>query len=145
MNGALNAARQVTYDERAHRPELDGIRGLAILLVLGTHIHRSFMSGGGVAGVTLFFVLSGYLITGILVRAIDDGRFSLRAFYGRRIRRLWPALAVMLLVACAIWAARGELAGHLQDAVIAALQLSTFANAAWHSLGENQWNLDPEP
>ncbi|MBB2940109.1 peptidoglycan/LPS O-acetylase OafA/YrhL [Amycolatopsis bartoniae] len=81
---------------RAHLPALDGVRGVAILGVLLFH---SGVLPGGFLGVDLFFALSGYLITGQLLReAGTTGTVSLVAFWGRRIRRLLPALVVLLTV-----------------------------------------------
>ncbi|MFJ7206569.1 acyltransferase family protein [Streptomyces sp. NPDC098789] len=79
----------------AHLPPLDGLRGLAVLGVLLFHLGDL---PGGFLGVDLFFVLSGFLITGLLLReaAANDGRISLAAFWGRRARRLLPALAAAL-------------------------------------------------
>jgi peptidoglycan/LPS O-acetylase OafA/YrhL len=74
------------------RPELDGLRGLAIGLVLASHVVGETQGGLGLVGVSLFFTLSGYLITGSL-----EARPSLRSFYGRRFRRLAPALAALIL------------------------------------------------
>jgi peptidoglycan/LPS O-acetylase OafA/YrhL len=83
-----------------HRPELDGLRGIAILIVLGAHTGMpGFADGGGGAGVTLFFVLSGYLITSLLLAEREKaGRVDLKAFYIRRALRLFPALAAVLIV-----------------------------------------------
>jgi peptidoglycan/LPS O-acetylase OafA/YrhL len=83
-----------------HRPELDGLRGIAILIVLGAHTGvPGFADGGGGAGVTLFFVLSGNLITSLLLaEKAKTGRVDLRAFYIRRALRLFPALAATLVV-----------------------------------------------
>ena len=75
----------------SYRPELDALRGIAVLLVIGGHLYVPGLLGGGNVGVTLFFVLSGYLITSIL-RENDD----LIRFYKRRARRLVPALIVWL-------------------------------------------------
>jgi peptidoglycan/LPS O-acetylase OafA/YrhL len=75
----------------SYRPELDAVRGIAVLLVIGGHLYVPGLLGGGNVGVTLFFVLSGYLITSILR---DNG--SLVRFYTRRARRLLPALVVWL-------------------------------------------------
>jgi peptidoglycan/LPS O-acetylase OafA/YrhL len=78
---------------------LDGLRGVAILLVLVNHVvkHAGWYNQLGAAGVTLFFVLSGFLITSLLLEERSDtGRVSLRGFYVRRARRLLPALFVML-------------------------------------------------
>src|SRR5689334_9673695 len=68
-----------------HRPELDGLRGIAVILVIGSHAAVPGFGAGAVAGVTLFFVLSGYLITSLLVAERNRlGRIDLRAFYVRR-------------------------------------------------------------
>jgi len=83
-----------------HRPALDGIRGVAILAVVGFHL--AGWPAGGAYGVDLFFVLSGFLITTLLLEEQNKaGRISLRGFYVRRARRLFPALAAMLLVIAA--------------------------------------------
>ena len=90
----------------AYRPDLDGVRALAVLAVLGFHANyhqRVLWSifGGGFLGVDIFFVLSGMLITQLLLSEWSHrGTVSLRAFYERRSRRLLPALAVMLAVYC---------------------------------------------
>jgi peptidoglycan/LPS O-acetylase OafA/YrhL len=80
------------------RPCLDGVRGLAILLVLACHV-PSLPLQGGFIGVDLFFVLSGFLITTLLLEEWGaTGDISLRAFYARRALRLLPALVAMLAV-----------------------------------------------
>jgi len=87
-------------DSPAFRRDIEGLRGLAVLLVVLYHAGVPGFSGGFV-GVDVFFVLSGYLITGLLVKEIDrSGRLSLPAFYARRARRLLPA-AVLVIVATA--------------------------------------------
>jgi peptidoglycan/LPS O-acetylase OafA/YrhL len=94
-------------------PELDGLRGIAIGLVLVSHLlagtwpadrvlvlfgHTVPAGGGGLIGVQLFFVLSGYLITSILLNEkLRTNEISLRAFYIRRVRRLYPALTVLCI------------------------------------------------
>lgn len=79
-----------------YRADIDGLRCLAVLPVVLFHAGFARLSGGFV-GVDVFFVISGYLITGILVREMDAGQFSLGRFYERRIRRIMPAaLAVTL-------------------------------------------------
>jgi peptidoglycan/LPS O-acetylase OafA/YrhL len=94
----------------AHRAELDGLRGIAIVLVIGSHAQVPGFGAGAVAGVTLFFVLSGYLITSLLVAERDRlGRIDLGAFYVRRALRLLPALYVLTIVvllgyAVGLWA-----------------------------------------
>jgi peptidoglycan/LPS O-acetylase OafA/YrhL len=75
-------------------PALDGLRGIAILLVLGYHVG---WIPGGFLGVDVFFVLSGFLITTLLLEEWgQSGAIDLRAFYVRRVRRLLPALLVLL-------------------------------------------------
>jgi peptidoglycan/LPS O-acetylase OafA/YrhL len=79
-------------------PALDGLRGVAILLVLAAHSDLIHVYVAGMVGVSLFFVLSGFLITYLLLVESDDtGGVNLRAFYGRRALRLLPALAVYLV------------------------------------------------
>lgn len=80
----------------AYRADVDGLRALAIVPVVLFHIHLSAFPGGYV-GVDIFFVISGYLITAILFREMKAGRFSLLDFYDRRIRRIFPALFVVLV------------------------------------------------
>jgi peptidoglycan/LPS O-acetylase OafA/YrhL len=80
-----------------HRPALDGLRGVAILMVISVHIAGAHYFPGGAFGVDVFFVLSGFLITRLLIEEHrDTGRVSLRAFYGRRALRLLPALLIVL-------------------------------------------------
>jgi len=83
---------------RSYRPEIQGLRALAVILVVLFHIWPSWISGGYV-GVDVFFVISGYLITGLLVReAKATGSISILSFYNRRIWRLIPAATLVLLV-----------------------------------------------
>ncbi|MGB8853802.1 MAG: acyltransferase [Pirellulales bacterium] len=77
-----------------YRPEIDGLRGIAILAVVANHIDSRILPGGFV-GVDVFFVISGYLITSILLREASQGAVSFTRFYARRVRRLLPAAAVM--------------------------------------------------
>lgn len=87
----------------AYNPGLDGLRAIAVLGVIAYHLDLGFASGG-LLGVAVFFVLSGYLITDLLVVALrSKGAGSLRGFWGRRARRLLPALFCMLVVTVA-WA-----------------------------------------
>ena len=80
------------------RPEVEGLRAVAILLVIGYHLGLPRLHGGYV-GVDVFFVLSGYLITSLLVREIEStGTLDFVAFYSRRARRLLPALALVLII-----------------------------------------------
>ncbi len=79
-----------------YRFDIDGLRALAILAILVFHIDPRF--AGGFIGVDIFFVISGFLITGIIWRDLENNIFSFQLFYLKRIRRLFPALFVMLLL-----------------------------------------------
>lgn len=86
-----------------YRPDIDGVRALAVLAVVAYHYSPANFPGGFI-GVDVFFVISGYLITGILVKAIEDNDFPtfrslLSDFYQRRIRRIFPSL-ILVLTAC---------------------------------------------
>jgi peptidoglycan/LPS O-acetylase OafA/YrhL len=87
--------------DRGHQPGLDGVRGVAILLVLGQHAPTKPLVDGFV-GVTVFFCLSGYLITTLLVRELQTGAIDVRAFYRRRAARLYPALVTVVVVTVAV-------------------------------------------
>jgi len=83
---------------REYRPALDGLRALAIAGVMAEHLHLTHVPAGGL-GVDVFFVLSGYLITGLLVaERSKTGSLNLRAFYLRRVARLYPALLAVLVI-----------------------------------------------
>lgn len=90
-SGAAPAAPPAVID---YRPEIDGLRALAVLAVIGFHAHIPPL-GGGFIGVDVFFVLSGYLITRIIVREQELGHFTLGGFYARRARRILPALVAV--------------------------------------------------
>ena len=74
-----------------YRPDIDGLRAVAVLAVVLNHLPSALLPGGFV-GVDVFFVISGYLITGIIGQEMAGGRFSFRRFYERRARRIFPAL-----------------------------------------------------
>ncbi len=78
-----------------YRPDIDGLRAIAVLSVVAFHAFPSAMPGGFI-GVDIFFVISGYLISGIIVKGLNDGSFSYGDFYARRIRRIFPALFLVL-------------------------------------------------
>ena len=91
-------------DSWAYRPHLDGLRALAVYLVVAFHAGVGRASGGFV-GVDVFFVLSGYLVTALLVRDLDGerGRVRFGRFYARRVRRLLPAAALNLVVTAIVF------------------------------------------
>lgn len=78
-----------------YRPDIDGLRALAILLVIIFHAFPHFLRGGFI-GVDIFFVISGYLITSIILKGLTQGSFSLLEFYSHRIKRIFPSLIVVL-------------------------------------------------
>jgi peptidoglycan/LPS O-acetylase OafA/YrhL len=81
-----------------YRPDLQGLRAIAVLLVIIAHAGCKRLAGGFI-GVDVFFVLSGYLITGLLTHELEEtGRIQLVRFYARRLKRLLPALTTMLLL-----------------------------------------------
>ena len=80
-----------------YRPDIDGLRAIAVLLVLFFHAKFSFISGGFV-GVDVFFVISGFLITTIIQKEVLRNSFSYKTFYLRRIKRIAPALIALLLI-----------------------------------------------
>ncbi len=92
VSGLTGPDRGVT-----HRQEIDGLRAIAVSGVILDHAGVPGFSAG-FAGVDIFFVISGFLIGGIVLRALAEGRFSFRTFYARRARRILPALFVMILV-----------------------------------------------
>ena len=80
-----------------YRPEIDGLRAIAVLPVIFFHAEFDYFTGGFV-GVDIFFVISGYLITTIIYQEILQGRFSIMRFYERRALRILPALLVVTVV-----------------------------------------------
>lgn len=78
----------------SYRKDIDGLRALAVVAVILGHAKFSLFSGGFV-GVDIFFVISGFLITSIVTKEISTGRFTLKSFYLRRIKRIMPALTVV--------------------------------------------------
>jgi peptidoglycan/LPS O-acetylase OafA/YrhL len=77
-----------------YRSDIDGLRAIAVISVIAFH---AFGVKGGFSGVDIFFVLSGYLITTIIFENLEKGRFSFLEFYSRRIKRIFPALALVLI------------------------------------------------
>jgi peptidoglycan/LPS O-acetylase OafA/YrhL len=88
--------RPKTASELDYRPDIDGLRAIAVLAVIGFHAFPAWIRGGFV-GVDVFFVISGYLISTILLTGMERGSFSFSQFYIRRLRRIFPALIIVLL------------------------------------------------
>jgi peptidoglycan/LPS O-acetylase OafA/YrhL len=83
----------------AYRPEIDGLRAFAVISVLIYHLNHGWLPGGYL-GVDVFFVISGFLITSIIMKDCAAGEFSYREFYLRRVRRILPAMLVVTAVTC---------------------------------------------
>ena len=109
-----------------YRPEIDGLRALAVLPVMLFHAGFDAFSGGFV-GVDIFFVISGYLITSIIMSELDAGKFSLLDFYERRARRIIPAL-VLVILACMPAAWFLLVPSDLEDFASSALSVIIFAS-----------------
>jgi peptidoglycan/LPS O-acetylase OafA/YrhL len=118
---------------RAYRPDIDGLRALAILLVIAYHY---FGLPGGYVGVDVFFVISGYLITGMLLTDLDGSHLSLLDFYARRVRRILPPLLVVI-VACFFvgwtWLLPYDFRALSEEACASALYVFNFL--LWHQSG----------
>lgn len=135
-------------------PALDGVRALAVFLVIASHVGLPGFPGGGF-GVDMFFVLSGFLITTLLLEEINDtGRINILHFYVRRLLRLYPALLLLLLLVGAFFHivqhAFPNLTGtnFAKDGMLAALYLTDYAVAFGfenrNSLIGHTWSLAVE-
>jgi peptidoglycan/LPS O-acetylase OafA/YrhL len=154
-HGALFAANNeesmtgiASVREKDFRPDVEGLRGVAILCVILYHVGWSVAMGGYI-GVDMFFVLSGYLITGLLVtEAENKGRIDFIRFFARRIRRLVPAAALVLLavlVICWVVYSPVERVDFAKSGIATALYLSNvrYAGAATNYLRLGTNKLDP--
>ncbi len=127
-----------------YRPEIDGLRCIAVLAVIAFHARESILPGGYL-GVDVFFVISGYLITSIILQEAEEGTFSFAKFWERRIKRILPAACVTLLVASIfqnVWMFRPDLQ-HLATQKIACL--ISFSNFTfWMNAGDYWGNAAVE-
>lgn len=124
----------------AHRPALDGVRAFAVAAVLVYHGGVAAVPGGFL-GVDAFFVLSGFLITSLLLEEhARTGRVSLRAFYARRARRLLPALGAVLVFAATVYVGFGA---SLRQLVPVVFYVANWPRAAGHEIGlmNHTWSL----
>ncbi|RFO98012.1 hypothetical protein DIC66_04610 [Rhodoferax lacus] len=90
----------MNINNQDYRPDIDGLRAIAVSLVVAYHAYPTLLTGGFI-GVDVFFVISGYLITRIIANDLQRGTFSFRRFYEKRILRIFPAL-IMVLLACLV-------------------------------------------
>jgi peptidoglycan/LPS O-acetylase OafA/YrhL len=111
-----------------NRPDIDGLRAIAVLSVFLYHLEVPPF-GGGFVGVDIFFVISGYLISRIVLTDVESGSFSMARFYERRIRRLAPAGIVTIvgtLLIGALWFSPGHFKALAQDVVATVGSVSNF-------------------
>lgn len=85
----------------SYRPDVDGLRAVAVLAVIAFHAFPSSMPGGFV-GVDIFFVISGFLISGIILQGLESQRFTMAGFYARRVRRIAPSLLIVILASLSL-------------------------------------------
>lgn len=112
----------------AYRPDIDGLRAVAVVPVILFHAGAQWMPGGFV-GVDIFFVISGYLISAIILREVGQGKFTFGAFYERRLRRIIPALLVMVLTtvtAFQFFALPDQAVGAAKSGIAALLSVSNI-------------------
>jgi hypothetical protein len=112
----------------SYREDIEGLRAVAVLPVVAFHIGLSVVPGGFV-GVDIFFVISGFLITQLLVADMEADRFTLLRFYERRVRRILPALMCMLGIVCVLawrYCLPDELADFAKSLIAASLSASNF-------------------
>lgn len=138
-----------------YRPEIDGLRAIAVMPVILFHAGFSLMSGG-FAGVDVFFVISGYLISSIILSEVRENSFTFAGFYERRLRRILPALAVVVLaslVTALLFALPEQSILAAESSIVAMLGVSNiyfwmqsgyFAPASEFSLLLHTWSLGVE-
>jgi len=90
--------RSTSIQEIHYRPDIDGLRAIAVLSVIGFHVAPNTIKGGFI-GVDIFFVISGFLITSIILSDLSRSQFSFIDFYSRRVRRIFPALLLVMAAA----------------------------------------------
>lgn len=131
--GTADQPRLPDYLKLPYRPEIDGLRAVAVASILLFHADIAVFGGhlapGGFLGVDVFFVISGYLITGIVTGELNAGSFSFAQFYERRARRILPAL-VLVMAACFpaawLWATPEQLANLSRSALANAFFAANF-------------------
>lgn len=128
-----------------YRPDIDGLRAVAVLSVMLFHAFPRYVKGGFI-GVDIFFVISGYLISGIIYKSLTRGTFSLNEFYRRRVIRIFPALIVVLAAVLVFgwFSLLGSEYKHLGSYVVAGTLFS--ANLlSWHEAGYFDANAEGKP
>ena len=119
-----------------YRPDIDGLRAISVLAVIVFHATRRLP--GGFVGVDVFFVISGFLITGLIAADLDRGTFSLLDFWSRRIRRIWPAAVLVTLAVLGVGYFVMLPTDYVATAKDARAQAAMLANVQfWHSLSDD--------
>ena len=140
--GSPVPASRSSADRPAFRGDVEGLRAVAVGLVFLFHADVPLVGAGGLIGVDVFFVISGFVITGLLVREIErTGRIALADFYARRARRILPSAAFVVLVVLGVTALTGTAAekDHTgEDALATSLQVTN-----WHFLSFDLDRLAP--
>ncbi len=135
--GALTSG---TATSTVRRTDIDGLRAVAVGAVLLCHTGLAVFSGGWI-GVDVFFVISGFLITGIITREITQGRFTFRRFYLRRVRRILPAATATVLL-CFPFAWWLMLPDFLQNFGQSAVATMLSANNFLLAVTSGYWELE---
>ena len=138
-----------------YRPDIDGLRAIAVVSVIIFHAQKKFLTGGFI-GVDIFFVISGYLITGMMLEKIEHGTFTLLNFYARRAKRILPALFVVIffcLVFSWLWLVPNLFVDYAKSLIASTLFISNiyfwkekgyFSNAAAEKPLLHTWSLSVE-
>jgi peptidoglycan/LPS O-acetylase OafA/YrhL len=126
-----------------HRPALDGLRGTAVALVIADHAGYLPEPSGGI-GVVVFFVLSGFLITRVIVEARDAGTWSMPGFVANRFVRLFPALLVMVAVVSVGLALQGLTRDQIADRAVPALTYVENMQPPGFRVFSHTWSLGVE-
>jgi len=138
---AHRALRPVADAPDARRRDIQGLRAIAVLMVVA--FHAGLPVPGGFLGVDVFFAISGFVITQLLVRELDQtGRLTLPAFYVRRIKRLLPALALMLVVILSLTPLLAPIVTGRTTALTGAAASVFAANAYLVTLGTGYFDAD---
>lgn len=131
MKTSIHETSQIQY-----RSDIDGLRAIAVLSVVGFHAFPTIINGGFI-GVDVFFVISGFLISSILFQGLDKGTYSIVNFYARRIKRIFPALLIVLVCSYIFgWFALlsdeyKQLGKHISSGAIFASNLQLWSEAGY--------------